>query len=311
MSRRASDYVLEEIYGKHLYGKDSKRYLNSPVDTRTQILERFYTRKLTEACIARFKWTGLPPSVNELFLEQTLFYNSLAVFYNDPRFGEYLALKATSAGRTNVTDDPTRFRVYGSNFSSISIPAKFCVPIWGHITRTPDIDAVMIYARRFAELDRSIEINSKNARRTKIIEVDPDDQLTMANIQRAIDNGDPYVTVRKQANGLSKAEQINALDLGIDLKNVTELQRLKEMQWNECMMYLGVDSTEQSNERKIVAEVEADGEQTNLTKSVALKTRKIAAEQINRKYRLNVRVEYDTDGEPGEPGDMMKGLVSI
>lgn len=294
-----NDYVLNTVYSDHVQNKRERRFLNSPTDNRQGLLERFYIRKLTEMCITRFKWEGVPPSVDTLFMERTLFYNSLSVFLFDPRFGEYMAVRGTISGAPNYTDNPTRFRLFGTGgYPTTLIHARNCVPIWGSISRLPDTDVVSIYARKLAEIDRSIEINAENARRTKVIIANQDSKLTMANVVNSLHNGDPAIYVAERDQAMSAHEKVETIDLGIDVAHVERLHILKVRLWNECMTYLGIDGGNQDKkERQITSEVEANEEQVNLIKETALLTRKIAADEINRKYcDLNVSVSYNTDG---------------
>lgn len=289
---KSNDHVGQEIYAKHLHGS-SRKFLPNPVNGRQAILQRFYVRRLTELSIARFKWTNLPKSIDPRFLEMTLFYQALCVFYFDPRFDVFMALRATQSGALNVTENPTRFTVFGNNFPSYQMKARQCVPIWANDMRTPDLDIVLIYAQKFAELDRTIEINSKNARRSKVIVANEDQRLTMANVDRQLEEGQAAVFT---TDTLELGDKVTAVDLGINPDHIEKLHILKVRLWNECMMHLGIDGANQDKKERLVStEVDANGEQINLAKSVALKARQLACEQINAKYPgLNVSVDYDT-----------------
>lgn len=294
---RRMDYVARRFYGKHLGG--NRGFLNNPVENRQEAIERFYVRRISEMCMARFKWTGLPKSVDEIFLEQTLFQTSLAVFYFDKRYDQYLALRANQAGPLNVTDNPTKFRVYGTNFMGGTIRAKDCVPIWGSLSRAPEMDIIYLYANKLAVIDRTIEINADNARRTKVIVATENERLTMANVANQLAKGDPAIYVTERSNGMQLSEKVEAIDLGVDVQHIERLHILKVRLWNELMMHLGIDGANQDKKERLVSnEVEANAEQINLGKSLALKTRRLACEQINSKYPdLNVTVDYDIQDE--------------
>ena len=47
-----------------------------------------YYNRLTELAISMFEWKNLPPSVDERFLEMTLFSDGVAVFFKDDVLGE-------------------------------------------------------------------------------------------------------------------------------------------------------------------------------------------------------------------------------
>lgn len=159
-----------------------------------------YRRVLLELAINRFKWTGLPESVDPRFLEMSLATKALSVFYfdRDPRVGQFLALAGGGTGRPNMMGNPTAFRVYRQPLPSITLTHNQCVPIWANTARTPDLDIVDYYARRFARWDTTIEINSLNARQTKILATDENQRLTAQNINRQIVEGQPQISVSRR-----------------------------------------------------------------------------------------------------------------
>ena len=63
-----NDHVKHEIYSKFLFG-DASKFNNNPTNNRVMILERMYRRILTELAANRFKWEGMPKSVDIRFME--------------------------------------------------------------------------------------------------------------------------------------------------------------------------------------------------------------------------------------------------
>ena len=295
MSKRRVRNGADELYSRHLNGSlYNGNYNSNTVDNRVTIMERMYFRILTELAANRFKWNGLPESVNVRYLELTLFYFALSVFYFDERYDRFFALRGGSTNFLNMMDDPTAFVVVGNNFVSQTISAKKAVPIWANYLRVPDIDIVTIYSTKFAELDRTIEINSKNARRTKVIKATENSKLSLVNINRQIDEGQNLIQL---AGPLSDLEFIDTIDMGIDPDSLEKLHILKVRLWNECMGLLGIDNANQDKKERLVAsEVDANNDQTNMMRYVNLNARRMAAEAINKMYpKLEVSVEYYTD----------------
>src|SRR5699024_8973723 len=163
--------------------------LNNPVNNRVDVLRRMYTRILTELAVNRFTWVNVPESIDRRYLEMELTRGGLVVWYYDEDYNRFFALRASSSGPVNMYDNPQHFTVYGNALITKRLSVKQAVPIWPNFTRTQDLDIIYIYADRLAELDRTIEINSKNARRAKILVADQNTQLSATNINRAIDTG--------------------------------------------------------------------------------------------------------------------------
>jgi hypothetical protein len=289
MSRNKRGGGADDIYSRHLNGGD---YKFNPAVTREAMIENMYIRVLSELAMNRFKWTGLPESVNPRFLEMTLFDQALAVFFDDERYG-YLALKGSGQNYLNFQNDPTGFMVVGNNYYHPPMGAKDVVPIWANYMRMPDVDIVMIYANRLANFDRTLEINSQNARKTRVLAYPENLRLTAENINRQIDEGQPTIRV---TGAMGDMEFMSVLDFGINPDTIEKLDIVRARQWNVCMGLLGIDFGNQDKKERLVSdEVNANNEQTDNMKFVNLNARRQACEQINEKFGLNVDVDYNTE----------------
>src|SRR5690606_16101390 len=139
-------------------------------------------------------------------------------------FDAYLALKGASTAFVNMVDNPTAFTVIGNDFTSKTLGAyrpekkyddgeekRKAIPIWANYLRMPDWDIVRIYASRLAEMDRTIEINTKNARKSKVVTTSDNTRLSVVNINRQIDEGNGLIQI--SADGpLSDLSFIQAFD---------------------------------------------------------------------------------------------------
>ena len=62
------------------------------------------------------------------------------------------------------------------------------------------------------------------------------------------------------------------------------------------MTFLGINNANQDKkERLVVAEVSANDSEIMMARKIALDSRQLACEQINKKYGLNVSVEWNVD----------------
>lgn len=293
------DLVYDNFYAPYANG-----FKNNPTNNQQSLTERMYMRVLTELSVNRFKWEGLPNSIDERFLELTLFRNALSVFYFDVNFDRFLALRASGAGAPNMYDNPTSFQVTGNSQVNKRLSGRDCVPIWSNFLRTPDLDIVLLYSKKLATLDRTIEINSKNLRKSKLVIADENQRLSWQNINRQIDEG---VEVIYGSSALD-ATQAQVFDFGADPQGVLNLMIVKSKMWNECMTLLGINNANQDKKERLVAdEVSANDDQVFATRAISLNARRMACEQINAKYKmkdgtpLNVSVDFVNDAEPQAP----------
>jgi hypothetical protein len=302
MSANRKPNAATDIYRQHLQGTP---YANNPASNRLALIERMYQRVITELAVNRFKWTGMPGSIDLRFMEMTLFRRALSVFYKDTTYDKFFALEGAGTAFVNMMHNPTGYTVLGPNFGGKTLSAykyeasedkdqtKAAIPIWANSMRIPDLDIVMLYSYRLAEMDRTIEINSKNARRNKVIITPENTKLSAVNINRALDEGQDGIQV---AGPMQDMAFIQAVDMGINVTDVEKMHIIRTRMWSECMGLLGIDNANQDKkERLVAAEVDANNDQTSMMRYVNLNARRTAADQINEVFGLNVEVEYFTD----------------
>lgn len=300
MGRNKRPSTATDIYNTHLYGQ----FKNNPINNRVAVIERMYQRILTELAVARFKWTGMPDSIDLRFLEITLFYHALSVFYFDKKLDQYLSLKGGGINWLNHVDNPVGFSVVGNHFVGKNLSAiketdagGIAVPIWANALRIPDLDIVTVYAHRFAQLDRTIEINSLNARQSKVLIANDNQSLSISNIDRQYEEGQNVIKV----NGvLQDLTFMQALDLGVDSDSHEKLHILKVRLWNECMGLLGIENANQDKKERLVkGETDANDDQTTTMQFVNLNERRRAIENIIIAYPNlkdhNIEVNLNTE----------------
>lgn len=290
MSKRKRDHVEEYLYGP---------FRGNPPRDRKALYETMYMRVLTEFATSRFKWTGLPEEVDRRFLEYELYRHALVVFfYDDKDYDRYFALRGSGAGMWNMYDNPTVFSVVGNTMVNRKLNAgSECIPIWANTMRVPDWDLVLLQATKLADIERTIEINLQAMRKPWIIAVDDNERLTMENVWRQAQEGQPVI-FGTETLGAGLRDKISLFDLKIDKDLVLNLQIAKAKIWNETMTFLGIDNANQDKRERLVAqEVAANNDQVSAARASALGAREYACEMINRKYDLDVSVEWNSNNE--------------
>lgn len=301
MTKKASN-ATEAYYSNHLFG-DNGRFARDPNKNRQARIERMYIRVLTELACNRFKWTGFPDTIDTRYLELELFYKALAGFFYDGSINQYQAMAAAPSGVINQTQNPTELLIYGPSFgskrlSTLEVTTRQgntkrpeVVPIWANYLRMPDLDIVAIYASKLANIDTTIEINMRNARRSRVAFVDENSVLSAENFNRQIDEGNPVIKI-----GANSDIQPVALDLGVSPDTIEKLSIVRARLWSECMGLLGIDNSNQDKKERLVAdEVDANKDQVNSMKMVNLNARRIACKQIVEVFGINVSVDYNSD----------------
>jgi hypothetical protein len=283
---------------------------------RASLEELMYLRIFTEIACARFRWENLPETVDERFLELTLFNNALSVFFKHDKFDAYMALRAGSMGYWNAYDNPTSFVVYGNQEVlhkelAYGRVKKDCVPIWANYLRQPDYDIAALFSTRLSQLDRTIEINLRAYRKPFVVAVEESERLTFQNVMRQQEEGQAVIWGTQSLQGIE--DKVKLLDMRIDKDLVLNLQVAKSKMWNECMTYLGINNTNQEKrERVVVSEVAANNSQVLMARNVALNARRQACKEINDVYGLNVSVDWNIDvDEIAQEREVNENVVDV
>ena len=285
-----SDTSPNSIYSSFL---NQTNYAANYTKDRKGILTQMYVRKLASACIARYKWNNLPPEIDSRFLEITLYFRGLAVFTYDDSFEKYMAYRAQGVGQLDWYDNPLSFTCYANNLMSRVVSADQCVPIWGNNMRVPDHDLCMTIAARIAEFDISIDQLVVNTRHPVLLVSDDQTRQSTMAVWRQLQEGQPFIGTHKGI-GQDIDQFVKAFDLGVNASDLPTLQIAKTRVMNEFMGFMGVNNANQDKRERLVSdEVAANNSQVGIFRADAMNAREYACELINRRYSLNVSVEWN------------------
>lgn len=249
-----------------------------------------YYDRLTELSISMFEWRNLPDTVDPRFLELTLFANGMAVFFKD-EVEDFLALQCAISGPLNVYRIPIRRRAYAVNGYNRELDDKNSIIIYNNMLHKNSMLDVRMFARELYNLDRAISVNA-NAQKTPIlIRCDENQRLTLENLYMDYDGNKPVIYGDKGLNP-------NALSvLKTDAPYVADkLYTLKTQKWNEALTYLGISNVNiTKRERLITDEVTRNQGGTIASRYSRLQSRRMACEQINKMFGLNIQCDYRED----------------
>lgn len=239
-----------------------------------------------------FRWNNLPEGMDEKWIEKFLFKHGSCVFYNNKKLGLMVA-QCNPGGDLNNYEEPTLVTPVGIGLDAeVLKPGKDCVIIRNNDEMIPTSFPVQLFAYRLAELSRTIDINI-NAQKTPVLVVGTDKQkLTLKNIYAQWNGFEPVIYGDKN---LDNQELMRVLKTDAPIV-FPELQNQKQTIWNECLTFLGINNANtDKRERLITEEVAANNNHIDLSADVLLKSRQLAAEQINKLFGLNISVELRED----------------
>jgi hypothetical protein len=249
-----------------------------------------YYNRLTELAISMFEWKNLPSSVDERFLELTLFTDGMAVFFKDDVL-DYLCLQCMIGGNLDVYRVPKYRKAYATNGYNNSLNENDSVIIFNNMLRTNSMLDIQMFSQRLANLDRAIDVNTNAQKTPVLVQCDENQRLTMKNLYMQYDGNEPFIFGDKSLN-------TNGLKvLKTDAPYVADkLYQLKVQYWNEALTYLGIsNSNVEKKERMLQDEVQINQGGVIANRYPRLEARRQACKKINEMFGTNISVDYRED----------------
>lgn len=245
-----------------------------------------YMAILKQIAISMFDWKNLPDSVDERYLEITLFYNGAGVYFNDEVMGN-LALSMIFNGEFSVYGEPVSRRAFSRyNQYQKKLDKNDSIIIWNNLDRTPTFPIIDMFARRLYNIDRAIDVNVNAQKTPTLIRCDEKQRLTLVNAYKEMDGNSPVIYADKSFDPSS------ITTLKTDAPYVADkLYELKSNLWNEALTYLGIPNANvMKRERLIKDEVLRSLGGTMANRYSRLQARQEAVEKINRMFGTNIEV---------------------
>lgn len=275
----------------------------------------YYYNRFKELAMSMFEWKNVPSSIDVRYLEEVLFEQGQAVFFEDEVMGK-LALKNVPQGKLDVYRIPILRRAIGDNGYNKKLTNKDSVIIYNNNLHTSCVEAIRMFAIRISDLDRTIDVNAKAQKTPVLINCDENERFSLEQLYKDYEGNIPFIFGDKKLNPNSMTV------LKTDAPYVSDkIYELKTQIWNEALTYLGISNTNVvKKERMISDEVIRNMGGTIASRYSRLEARRTACEQINKMFGENIEVNYredfrgvDEDGVvfEGETGDgSMKTMVT-
>lgn len=266
-------------------GKSLKRRWQS-AELNNKTYSDYYNR-LMELALNVFEWENLPPSVDERFIELTLYEIGYCLYFNDEIIGN-LALTCTIGGQLDVYRIPLLRRAYAVNGYNKMCSAKDSVLIFNNYLHTPTQSTIELFARRLYEIERAIDINVKAQKTPTLILSSEQQRLTMKNLYMQYDGNEPFIFGDKNLD----IDGIKSLKTDAPFV-ADKLETLKHQVWNEALTFCGIENSNQDKKERLVSdEVGSNYGNIEAQRNVMLNARKQAAKKINSMFGTKIDVHF-------------------
>lgn len=250
--------------------------------------EFYFFNKLKSLACGRFAYSGLPKEIETFYIEQVLFYNGKGVLFKDDVLNRFAFMKVTLSGEIDIYNTPMERQAFAVTGYLKTYNKNNSVLIKNNPDSMPSAYICRFYAKRLAEIWRTIGVNLR-AMRTPVVIASPDDMLlTYQNLGEQLDNNVPVIKVRDTVD----LDRIKCLDLGAK-SYLRELEEEFVRVKCQALTDLGIDnSAVEKPERLVSSETDGNNGEIALHRATELSTRKRAIEAFNRMYGFNATVNY-------------------
>lgn len=261
-----------------------RRWQSAELNNKTYI---DYYNRLMELALNVFEWENLPPSVDERFLELTLYEMGYCLYFDDEIIGN-LALTCTIGGQLDVYRIPVLRRAYAVNGYNKMCSTKDSVLIFNNYLHTPTQLTIELFARRLYEIERAIDVNVKAQKTPTLILSSEQQRLTMKNLYMQYDGNEPFIFGDKNMD----IEGIKSLKTDAPFV-ADKLENLKHQIWNEALTFCGIENSNQDKKERLVSdEVGSNYGNIEAQRNVMLNARKQAVKKINAMFGTNIDVHF-------------------
>lgn len=250
--------------------------------------EFYFFHKLKSLACGRFAYSGLPKEIETFYIEQVLFYNGKGVLFKDDVLDRFAFMKVTLSGEFDIYNTPMERQAFAVTGYLKTYNKNNSVLIKNNADSMPSAYICKFYAKRLAEIWRTIGVNLR-ALRTPVVIASPDDMLlTYQNLGEQLDNNVPVIKVRDTVD----LDRIKCLDLGAK-SYLRELEEEFVRVKCQALTDLGIDnSAVEKPERLVSSETDGNNGEIALHRATELATRERAIEAFNRMYGFNATVNY-------------------
>ena len=248
-------------------------------------------RSLLEAVVlSRFKWSGLPDTVSERYLERTLMSKGQAVAFMSTT-GIAMALHGTSA-RMNVYGDPLDYNVIGENGWQEKVEEGKGVWIWDTNTHYCTYPIILRYARKLGNLDILQDANRDQQRQVVVFAGTENNQQDLMQLARAMRMNEHSVMVDAE---LIDNNPVRVLQTGVQYLQ-EDFNADKRSLINEFFDHFGIEHIAfEKTAHLLESEANVTNDSVARIRENGLLPRQLAAIEMSKLFGTEITVEWRND----------------
>ncbi len=251
----------------------------------------YYFMRLSNIAMSIFEWKNLPDTVDQRWLELSIYRHGMCLFFYDDVLDRYDALPCMIGGTLDTHNIPKLRVAYASNGYQFHADESNSVIIYHNYMHGIPLWAIEMFDTRLADYQRTEDVNVRAQKTPILILADDNEKATWENVMTSYMGNVPLMLANKGLNPNSLTVFKTDAPFTAD-----QIEELRVQVWNDAMSYLGVSNVNVTKkERLITDEVQRNMGGVLASRNSPLEMRRQACDQINKLFGLNIEVDYRED----------------
>lgn len=251
-----------------------------------------YLRQLLTLAENVFEFKNLPTFIDVSYLNKQLLRKGSVAFFKDEVLG-LLALPYIIVNGLDVYGRPKKIEVIGQNGYRRTLTSDEFVIMYDNNGRYPLYLDICQYAERIALDTRTADINIAQQKTPRVFKTTTEKEKSVRDL---VNNVDGYENTIITYDNMDLDETSLILAPAPYVADKIDLH--KQNDYSEFLRLIGISNLSyQKKERNISDEIQAMQGGTIASRFSRFEPRKRAIEEINKKFEVNIEVQY-YDGEP-------------
>ena len=261
------------------------------------VYHMFFRDQIIKLALARFRWEGLPPTCDARYLEWQLLNQGVATiaFPRKIKGAGFLSLRAVQRGPLTPYGLPSEWNAQGDNGTSFSVNHKNGVLVWENMLHKPLVQMVDALAWDMSDIVRTKQVNRVHVKVPFVLAGPREMREQMVNLFSQKVGNEPGIVVTDSMRDLVESN-VALFQTGVKYLGEELNADLMET-WNMVYTMLGIKNLPFKMERQTADEIRDHDQPTELMTLGALSERRRAADDLNRRFGLDVRVYFNEDWE--------------
>lgn len=255
-----------------------------------------WLHKLVGLYSSVFRYKNMPSTVDMIQAEKWLVEYGMVCFYYVKSVG-LVCLPCADAFNPNVYGYPTNIAVFSLNGYNDTVSIDNAAICYDNVSHEAPRYELAYYAKRLAEYDTTIDVNTMHQRTPYIYEITEDQELSVKNVDRQIQAGFRTIYLKKPKN---QQDRTITIENTVAPYVADKIQQQKDALLREISNFMGIFSGESLKAERVTSgENAANVGFIRAARNSRFNQREMFCSKINEKFgdllEEPVSVEYSED----------------